>query len=157
MLDGSAARTPDRLVHTPERWESLVLGSALLVLLVISAASLTTGQFWQTDARLPAPWCNVGEVPGFYLGFGALAQAIGDVMGAPIECEHGEPASGDTLQATTTGIAVYRWCTNTPSFTRDQEHWLLTAEGLVHWTGSADPPRPLAIVRTPDLRHLCPT
>jgi hypothetical protein len=137
-------------------WETVGLGVVLVVLLAISAANLTVSDFWRADAPLHAPWCRVGEVPSFQLGFADVAQVIGNVMGAPTECEHGEDSSGNTLQATTTGLAVYYWCTNTPSFTRGQEHWMLTPEGVEHWMGDADPPRPLRIIRTPDLRHLCP-
>jgi hypothetical protein len=99
----------------------------------------------------------VGDVPTFRFGFSSLAQAIGSTMGVPIECEHGEDASDNTFQATTTGLAVYNWCTNTPSFTRGEEHWMLTPQGVEHWMGDANSPRPLPIARAPDLRHLCPT
>jgi hypothetical protein len=137
-------------------WEAVSLGIVLVFLLVVTAANLAVGRFWEPDARLHEPWCPAGQAPTFQFGFGALAQAIGDVMGDPVECEHGEDASVNTLQATTTGIALYYWCTNTPSFTRGQEHWILTAEGVEHWTGEADPPRPLPVVRAPDLRRPCP-
>jgi hypothetical protein len=138
-------------------WGTVVLGVVVVVLLVISAANLAVSDFWKPDAPLHAPWCRVGEVPTFKLGFGEVAAALGDVVGVPTECEHGEDASDNTFQATTTGLAVYHWCTNTPGFTRGQEHWMLTAEGVEHWMGDAEPLRPLRIVRAPDLRHLCPT
>jgi len=57
-------------------------------------------------------------------------------MGVPIECEHGDDSSSNTLQTTTTGIALYFWCTNTPSFTRGQEHWMLTRDGETAQTAS---------------------
>jgi len=120
-----------------------------------SAASVAASQFWRPDALHQAPWCPVGEVPAFHFGFSSLAQSLGNEMGAPLECEHGDDSSENTLQATTTGIAVYYWCTNTPSFTRGQDHWVLTPQGVEHWTGDANPPRALPVVRPPDLRHLC--
>ena len=136
--------------------DGLGLAIVLGILLVISLANVPASEFWKSDGPLHAPWCAVGEVPRFQFGFGDLARAIGSEMGVPTECEHGEESSSDTLQATTTGVAVYSWCTNTPGFTRGQEHWMLTHDGLEHWTGSVDPPRMHPIVRTPDLRHLCP-
>jgi hypothetical protein len=104
-----------------------------------------------------APWCLPGQEPGFAFGFAALAQQLGSTMGEPIECEHGEGGSSNTAQATTTGIALYDWCTNTPRFERGQDHWMLTPGGIEHWSGSSDPPDPLPIVRAPDLRNLCPS
>ena len=85
-------------------------------------------------------------------------------MGEPIECEHSTLDSPDVFQRTTTGQARFDWCTNTPSFSRaggegdeGQEHWMLGPNGIEHWTGTADAPRPLPSVRTPDLRSPCPT
>jgi hypothetical protein len=66
---------------------------------------------------------------------------LGDSMGQPLECEHANPANGDSLQRTTTGLAFYRQATNTPTFTTGGEHWALTSDGLQHWTGTnIDPP-----------------
>ena len=153
---GKQAYNSHGRVSAVDVWETMVIGAVVVVLLAISAASLTASHFWEPDAPLHAPWCPAEEVPTFRLGFSSLARGVGDVMGVPIECEHGENSSDNTLQATTTGVAVYDWCTNTPSFTRGQEHWMLTPEGVEHWTGNANSARQLPIVRAPDLRHLCP-
>ena len=51
-----------------------------------------------------ADFCSPGEVPGFHFGFMNLASILGDTMGTPIECEHPDNASGDTLQGTRTGL-----------------------------------------------------
>jgi hypothetical protein len=56
-------------------------------------------------------------------------------MGDPTECEHAVPNSGDVLQRTTTGLALYRRDTNTPMFTNGREHWALTPDGVEHWSG----------------------
>jgi len=129
---------------------------ACLALLGISLTGLPRQQVWVVPGVQHAPWCLPDQTPSFQFGFAALAQATDGVMGAPTECEHGaEQSNGDTTQKTTTGVAVYSWCTNTPSFTRGQEHWLLTTDGLEHWIGSPDSPRPQPVVRGPDLRHLC--
>jgi hypothetical protein len=87
-----------------------------------------------------APVC----VPSaFTLGFADLKQALGSTMGEPADCEHRDARTGDTLQATTTGLAVYRLATNTPTFTDGFTHWALTDAGLVTWSGdSLDPPPP---------------
>jgi hypothetical protein len=156
VLGDHAYRREGR-ASTAEVWEYVGLGVVLLVLLAVSVANLTESRFWQTDDRPHAPWCRPGEVPRFQFGFADIARAIGTEAGSPTECEHGDDSSGNTLQATTTGVAIYYWCTNTSTFNRGQDHWMLTPAGVEHWTGSEQWPRPLPIVRAPDLRQLCPT
>jgi hypothetical protein len=87
------------------------------------------------------PFCAPGTTPEFLFGFAELRRQVGAPMGDPIECEHPDPSSGDSLQLTTTGLAYYRQSTNTPTFFNGTDRWGLTASGLVHWTGdSLDPP-----------------
>jgi hypothetical protein len=88
-------------------------------------------------------FCPADLGPEFAFGFATLSATLGEVMGAPMSCEHGDPAgSGDVLQETTTGLAFYRVSTNTPTFTDGWNHWGLTPEGMVYWTGSSiDPPQ----------------
>ena len=87
------------------------------------------------------PFCEGGHVPEYQFGFAALKAQLGDLMGDPVECEHTNPDNGDSLQQTSKGLAFYRKSTNTPTFTNGHEHWALTAQGLVYWTGdSIDPP-----------------
>ena len=58
-------------------------------------------------------------------------------MGDALTCEYGDPGgSGDVLQQTTTGLAVYREGTNTPEFTDGWNHWALTGQGVVTWSGA---------------------
>jgi hypothetical protein len=141
----------------PERrtWDGLVLGGLLLVLLVGTATTLVVSQSWRPDAVGRPPWCLVGQVPSFQFGFAELAGALDGTMGEPLECEHGDEWTGDTRQLTTTGVAIYRWCTNTPTFSRADEHWMLTVDGLQHWIGGAGPPLPPPVMRLPDLRQPC--
>jgi hypothetical protein len=108
---------------------------------------------WGVPVR---PFCEPGESPTFVFGFRALSEQLGVVMGRPLECEHGDPMTGNTVQRTSTGQAVYYVCTNTPVFSRDGEHWALTPSGIVNWEDQHDDPRaalPLAV--TPDLRRPC--
>jgi len=140
------------------RHPELGLGLACVALLAISLLSLPRQQLVVVSGARHAPWCLPEQSPNFEFGFAALDEATSGAMGTPTECEHGtDQSNGDTSQKTTTGIATYSWCTNTPTFTRTlgQEHWMLTADGLEHWVGGPDSPRPLPIVRTPDLRHPC--
>ncbi len=83
----------------------------------------------------PAPFCAANQTPAFRFGFADLKTLLGDAMGDPAECEHVSPDNGDTLQRTSTGLAVYRKSANTPTFTDGYAHWALTAEGLVSWVG----------------------
>lgn len=94
-----------------------------------------------TVAQGGAPFCAQGQAPQFALGFAQLRGHIGEVMGQPVECEHANPENGDSLQRTTTGLAVYRKESGTVTFTDGWRHWALTPSGLVTWEGQAsDPP-----------------
>ena len=64
-----------------------------------------------------APYCVPGVEPAYAFGFKALHDALGPEMGDPLECEHGNPVNGDTLQQTARGLSFYRKSTNTPTFT----------------------------------------
>src|SRR5260221_14545819 len=77
--------------------ETVGLGIVLVFLLAVTAANLTAGHFLGPDGRLPESWCPAGGGPTFQFGFGALAQAIGDVIGVPIKSEHGGDSFGKTL------------------------------------------------------------
>ena len=135
--------------------DRIVLGLLVAVLLAVTAFYVRERPSWWLGAQPRAHWCKEGETPAFHFGFAELAAQLGGTMGEPTECEHGEDWSTDTRQATTTGVAVYRWCTNTPAFIRGQERWALMPDGMQHWSGDAGPPRPFALVRVPDLRHPC--
>ncbi len=88
-----------------------------------------------------APHCPSGQTPRFVLGFAALKDRVGAPMGEPLECEHPDPASGDTHQRTSTGLAYYRPSTNTAIFTDGWRHWALRGSRLGYWEGqAADPP-----------------
>jgi hypothetical protein len=94
-----------------------------------------------TDEQAPAPYCNPGQAPAFSKGFSELKQQVGDVMGAPVECEHVSSDAGDTIQQTTTGLAAYYKATNTLTFTDGWRHWAIAPNGFVTWEGTqSDPP-----------------
>lgn len=95
----------------------------------------------------PAPASAAPEAtapPAFKLGFADFRARIGDVMGDPVENEHGNPANCDTQQLTTTGLAFWRCSTNTMTFAAFPDglrHWAVVDGQVVEWTGpSADPP-----------------
>jgi hypothetical protein len=144
-------------IRNPAVRESLAVGLLMLALLGVTASSFAAGRdsTWRRGAAPAAPFCVPPDTPAFHFGFAELSKALGAVMGQPTECEHGDTLTDDVFQATTTGVAIYHWCTNTPTFTRGQDRWMLTPNGLEHWTGQASSPRPLPIVRGPDLRHPC--
>ncbi len=115
------------MLRAKYRW-LLGLVGATVVIAVTTATALTLRT---------APYCDPGQNPEFVLGLAFMKSQLGDVMGEPLECEHPNPDNGDTLQQTSTGLAYYRKSTNIVTFTDGWEHWGWTAEGLVHWTGSA--------------------
>jgi hypothetical protein len=88
-----------------------------------------------------APFCPAGQPAQFVLGLGQLKQRLGARMGDPVECQHSDPAGGDLLQHTTTGLAYVRSSTGAPTFANGWEHYALTGDQLVLWRNSAvDPP-----------------
>jgi hypothetical protein len=89
-----------------------------------------------------APYCQPGQRPEFVLGFAALSARLGTIMGNPVSCQYSDPTgSGDTLQATDSGLAVYRASSGITTFTNGSDHWALVGGRIAHWTGDAlDPP-----------------
>ncbi len=109
------------------------LAALFATILGLSASSVASAPLALAATTCPAPT--------FVLGFAALKDQLGPIMGNPLECEHANPQNGDSLQQTTTGLAFYRKSTNTPTFTDGYQHWALTTDGLVTWDGaSVDPP-----------------
>ena len=89
-----------------------------------------------------APFCNEGQIIEWLPALVPLIEQLGEAMGEPIECAHPAGDSDDTLQQTSTGLAVLRATTGAPTFTDGATHWALTTSGVVGWTGeSLDPPR----------------
>ncbi len=90
-----------------------------------------------------APYCAAGQAPAFANGIADLKVQLGDVMGSPVECEHAASTIGDTVQQTSTGLAVYTKVTNAVTFTDGWRHWTLSPDGdMVSWEGTqAEPPR----------------
>jgi hypothetical protein len=87
-----------------------------------------------------APHCASEQVPRFILGFARLKQRLGQTMGEALECEHPNPANGDTLQQTTTGLAVFRRASGELQFTDGWRHWALTGNNLIIWDGQDQAP-----------------
>jgi hypothetical protein len=110
-----------------------------LALLFVGAA--VVGASGAVVSAERAPYCQSSQIPRFQLGFATLQAELGATMGDAVECEHQDAASGDTVQGTSTGLAVYRDSTNTPTFTDGYRHWALTSAGLTYWEGAeTDPP-----------------
>lgn len=87
-------------------------------------------------------YCQTGQAPDFTGGFANLNRALATWMGDPTTCEFPDPnGTGDMHQQTNRGLAFWRKSTNVPTFTNGNEHWALTSQGLLYWTGtSIDPP-----------------
>jgi hypothetical protein len=140
-----------------------VLG--LVVLLIAGAlVAVSTFRWANTAIALPSPESLtaglahthpqrplVGSTPvagavspncsSFSSVFSTLEDTIGDTMGQPLECPHTDPATGDTLQRTSTGLAIFRHRSQTATFTDGYRRWAVDARGLIRWEGEAlDPP-----------------
>lgn len=108
---------------------------------VVAAATLAPG----LASAQAAPFCAPGEAAAFRFGIAALQERLGSVMGTPLECEHVNAASGDTVQQTTTGLAYFNPAANMPVFTDGDVHYALADGKLVMWRGDAailPPPSP---------------
>jgi hypothetical protein len=92
-----------------------------------------------TRAPLLAPFCPPGQPARFVLGFARLKDLLGASMGEPLECEHTNPDNGDTLQQTTTGLAVFSALNGALEFTDGWQHWALIDDDLVAWDGDRQP------------------
>jgi hypothetical protein len=117
-----------------------VIQTAASVLGVNETVGSTHEVGYSASDHGPAPYCQSGETPSFNNGLAALHQQVGNLMGVPVECEHAASAGGDTVQATTTGLAAYNSVTNTETFTDGWHHWALSADGLVTWEGADGSP-----------------
>lgn len=69
--------------------------------------------------------CRLGPRPDSMLGFAKVKSRLGDIMGVPAECEHGNPTIGPPLQLTSTGLAVYHSNTARLECTDGWRHWPL--------------------------------
>jgi hypothetical protein len=65
-------------------------------------------------------------------------------MGEPMDCQHVDPSSGDTVQHTTTGLAYDPNGTGgAAAFTNGWEHYALKDDQVVLWrNASVNPPQP---------------
>jgi hypothetical protein len=68
--------------------------------------------------------------PEYRLGFAALAAEIPDIVGEPLEDEHYEHPTGDSLQATTRGLMVWRKADNWTAFTDGHRTWINGPNGI---------------------------
>src|SRR5947209_3994846 len=101
-------------------------------LIVLVAATL--GVLPVAGDPLRGPGCPDPNNPQLASSLTDLHQALGDVMGSASECPLVD-AGGDTVQATTTGVAVYR-PGELSVFVSGEHHWALTTWGLETWDGS---------------------
>ncbi|MBV9582775.1 MAG: hypothetical protein JO057_29685 [Chloroflexi bacterium] len=70
----------------------------------------------------------------FAAEFAGLQSQLGAVMGDPANCPRTD-ASGDTIQLTSTGLAIHR-PDGMSVFASGSDHWALTSSGLEYWSGN---------------------
>ena len=93
-----------------------------------------------TPGPAEAPSCAPGQISPSQQ-FSGLRDAIGETFGQPLECPHVDPSTADTLQRTSTGLAIYRAGSHTPTFTDGYHRWAKDARGVITWEGDVlDPP-----------------
>ena len=102
----------------------LVTAATLALVLLSSHARVSA-------AALPGECLHTGEVQ-FAAPFARLHAELGDVMGVPTACSQ-RTGDGDLLQATSTGLAIYRVQTETALFSAGDRHWALGDGALVTW------------------------
>src|SRR4051812_19453517 len=87
--------------------------------------SLLVGCMLAPSAASAAPVPAIGAAPcAFRLGFATLHDLIPEIVGGCLENEHLDRASGNTVQATTNGLMVYRPCDNWTAFTNGATTWI---------------------------------
>jgi len=77
-----------------------------------------------------ATMAGAQAAPQLKLGFQHLASQIPNVVGSPLENEHFDPTSADSIQHTTTGLMVWRKVDNVTAFTDGTTTWLIGPFGL---------------------------
>jgi hypothetical protein len=109
----------------------------LAVASVAVAVGIQASAWWPAAADPDVPYCQPGQPATFVYGIAALHERLGDAMGRPLECEHADAESGDTVQHTSTGLAYFRPALNTAIFTDGATHWALSGDRVLRWTGAA--------------------
>jgi hypothetical protein len=130
------------------------VGAVLALLVLVFPFAVPKGAEAEGTAAA-APYCAPGERPTFSFGFAALKTELGDLMGEPIECAHPEMApprgvsrddesalfpTGNVLQETTTGVAVFFGAQNVPTFSAGWDRWAVADGGLVYWASQGSTP-----------------
>jgi hypothetical protein len=88
-------------------------------------AALAAILFSAAAAVVPAAVAAQTAPCRFVLGFAELRAAVGaDLVGACLEDEHHNPANGDTLQRTASGLLVWRKSDNFTAFTDGHRTWV---------------------------------
>jgi hypothetical protein len=167
-IEGTAARVELRARRSASRHMPRSPFTLLLVLLLLAGpawAGLKVAVWADSSVRLEAidslagmwdrtepahhlvgaepvarPACMSGQAPALSPEFEQLRQAVGELMGEPRECVHADGATGDRLQVTSTGLAVYRPSLGQAMFTDGYRHWAIDQRGLIYWEGDSNTP-----------------
>ena len=95
----------------------------------ISTRRLGTGDTGPSSQVQPPP-ASPQVAPHFVLGFKMLADLLDGIVGQPLDNERFNPASGDSMQHTTTGLLVWRKADNVAAFTDGSRTWVNGPYGL---------------------------
>lgn len=114
-------------LRSSKRWQHLGRGAAITLTFISSVAGIPSAKAEPSNDG-NGPSCKTEE--GFKLGFKLLADQIPCEVGKPLEEEHFEPSTGNSLQKTSAGLMVWRKGDNWTAFTDGARTWINGPEGL---------------------------
>ncbi len=132
-LNGIVTRRPgDEIDWSVDNYTDNITPSTATIYVddaAISTKWLAPGDTGSSGQAQPAP-ASPQQPPQFMLGFKTLAELLGKIVGQPVDNERFNPANGDSVQHTSTGLMVWRKSDNVAAFTNGYMTWVNGPYGL---------------------------